>query len=281
MLFVLLTALLLVALLAAKPTEASFSAFWRTRTLTNRLLATFAMDTFEKQWIDLVFIVLVRCVKRRAIDGGDRRRGEGVEAEKWFIGVAGKWFRIPDDYSTLLGSYFAPSTALSENASQARLGDEKEGEADRAKGAGNFARAARLYRERAEMEDESLPFMRGLYYEKAATAGAKSDDGGSVAAWSMAAESFVKAGRMGRAAQCHLAIAQLCRSDEAAFARHKLKAADLFSADNDSYRHMHLLLDAPQMCTKRWATFLPNGCAGPTLPSTIAGCSCCGLPILC
>lgn len=235
MFFILLAALLLIILLATKPTEASFSAFWRTRTFTNRLLATFAMDAFEKQWIDMVFIILVKCVKRRATDGGSSgKRKEVIEAEKWFIGMAGKWFRVPNDYNGLLNSCFTPSTLPSENASQTRLKDERERKADCAKGAGNFSRAARLYRECAEMEDDSFPFMRGLYLEKAATAGAKGGDDSAAATWNMAAESFVKAGKRGRAAQCHLAIAQLCRSDDAAFAKHKLKAADLFSVDNDS-----------------------------------------------
>lgn len=230
MLVLVLACIALVSLYFTKPPLASFIPFWRTRTITNRLITTFQVDSYSQRYYDCFVFILVRCFK-----------GTSWKEDKWFIGIAGQWYRIGNacnqtlyDIITFLESVQDSLTnGGAKRPEQDALAEDWEKKGDERKALSDYANAAIYYTKAADASQ--VGFERALLLEKSALCyDMDKNHVKSHKAWMAAADSFEGAGRLGRAAQC---ISKLIdRTSMSVEARQKLmlRAIALYESDNDS-----------------------------------------------
>ena len=230
MLTLVLAGLSLATLYFTKPHLSSFVPFWRTRTITNRLITTLQIDSYSQRYYDCFIFILVRCFK-----------GVGWKEDKWFIGIVGQWYRIGNTFNQMLHDIVVfvesiqnpPASTDTKKPEPDVLAEEWERRGDERKAVSDYANAAVYYAKAAKASQSE--FEGALLWEKSALCyDMDKNEGKSHEAWINAVDAFKRAGKPGRAAQCITKL--IGRTSLGVEARHDfmLKAITLYDSDNDS-----------------------------------------------
>lgn len=225
-----LAGLALLSLYFIKPPLASFIPFWRTRTITNRLITTFQVDSYSQRYYDCFLFILVRCFK-----------GVSWREDKWFIGVAGQWYRIGNACNQILYETisFLESVQNSFNSASVKRPEQDasaedwEKKGDGRKALSDYANAAIYYTKAADASQ--VEFENALLLEKSALCyDMDKNHNKSHKAWVDAADSFERSGRFSRAAQCITKLIDRTSINVEARQKFMLRAIALYDSDTDS-----------------------------------------------
>lgn len=189
------------------------------------------MDSYSQRYYDCFIFILVRCFK-----------GMDWKDDKWFIGVAGQWYRIGNAFNqalyeiiTFLESAQNSLTSASiKRPGQGVAGEDWERKGDGRKALSDYANAATYYAKAADASQSK--FEKALLWEKSALCyDMDKNHEKSHKAWMKAADSFERAGKFGRAAQCITKLI-IDGTSTKVEVRHKfmLKAIALYDSDSDS-----------------------------------------------